>query len=94
MKWLFGQPARGHWKLPKPFRKILRGLAMSEKKDHRLILAAKAGVSPELTPGVSQEPALEASLEIMPEPTVKVAPMMTYSVCILSPPTNLLSGGE
>ena len=70
MKWLFGQPARGHWRLPKPSRVTLRGLARDKEKDCRLIPAAKVEVSQELP--------LEVSLKIMPEPVVKVIPIVTY----------------
>ena len=94
MKWLFGWPIRGHWRLPKPSRVNPRGLARNEGKDHRLISTAEVGVGPELALEVSPELALEVSLEIMLEPIVKVALMVTYGVCILGPPTNLHPGGE
>ena len=82
MKQLFGQPARGHLRPPKPSRVTLRGLAMNEGKDHRLVPTAKV----EVIPG----PALEAGLEIMLEPTVRVTLMVTYEACIPSPPNEPL----
>ena len=102
MKQLFGWPTRGHWRLPKPSRVILRGLAKNEGKDHRLVPTVKVEVGPELTLEVSLELtlevgpalALEVSLEIVLEPTVKVALMVTYGACILGLPTNLCPGGE
>ena len=73
MKWLFGQPARGHWRLLKPSRVAARGLAVSEGGDHGLIPTAKVGVGLELIletgPGLALEigagPTPEASLGIM-----------------------------
>ena len=86
MKWLFGQPARGHWRLPKPSRVTSRGLTSSEGKDHRLIPTAKVGVGPEFALEVGPELTLEVGLEIMLEPIVKVALMVTFGAYILSPP--------
>ena len=98
MKWLFGLPTRGHGRLLNPSRLTLRGLARNKGKDHRLIPRAEVGVGPGLTLEVSPEPTLdfglEVSLEIMLEPIVKVTLVVTYRAWILSPPTNLLSGGE
>ena len=102
MKWLFGQPARGHWRLPKPSRVTSRGLAVSKGEDHGLIPAAKVEVGLELAletgPGLALEigpgPAPEASLGIVLGPTVKAALMVTYGACIPGPQTNLCPGGE
>ena len=94
MKWLFGWPTRGYWRLPKPSRVISRGLTRSKGKDHRLIPAAEVGVSPESPSEVSPELTLEVGLEIVLEPIVKVTLMVTYGACILGPPMNLLPGGE
>ena len=71
---------------------------MNEGKEHGLIPAARVevglGVGPGLTLGINPGLALEAGLEIMLEPTVKVTLMVTYGVCIPSPPTNLCPRGE
>ena len=101
MKWPSGQPARGHWRLPKPFRVTLRGLAVS-KEDHQLVPTAKVGVSLELTletgPGITLQigpgPTPEASLGIVLGPTVKAALMVTYRAYVLSPQMNLCPEGE
>ena len=102
MNWLFGWPTRGYWRLPKPLRVTSRGLARNEGKDHRLIPSAKVEVGPELTLEVGPELtlevgpelALEVGVEIVLEPIVKVALIVTYGACILSPLTNLCPGGD
>ena len=71
MKWFFGWPAGGHWRLLKPFRVTSRGLAVREGEDHGLVSAAKVGVGLELTLEIGPGPAPEASLGIVLEPTVK-----------------------
>ena len=94
MKWLFGQPTRGCWRPPKPSRVISRGLTRSKGRDHRLIPAVEVGVGPELSLEVGPELTLEVGPETVLEPIVRVTLMVTYGVCILSPPMNLLPGGE
>ena len=94
MKWLFGQPTRGHWRPLRPSRVTSRGLTRSKGKGYRLISAAKVGVSPELTLEVGPELTLEVGLEIILEPIVKVALMVTHGACIFSAPMTLLPGGE
>ena len=66
MKQLFGQPARGHWRLLKPSRVISRGFTRSGGRDHRLVPAVEVEVSTELALGVD--------LEVMPEPVARVTP--------------------
>ena len=94
MKWLFGQPTRGCWRLLKPFRVTLIGLAASKGESHGLIPAAKVEVSLGLALENGPGPAPGAALETMLEPTVKAALMVTYRVCTPSPQTNLHLGGE
>ena len=102
MKWLFGWPARGHWRPLKPPRVTLRDLAVSKGEDHELIPSAKVGVSPGLAlktgPGLALETgpglALEASLGIILGPTVKAALMVTYGTYVPSPQSNLCPEGE
>ena len=55
MKQLFGQPARGHWRLPKPSRVTSRGLKRNEGKDHRLVLTTEVEVGPDLALEVGPE---------------------------------------
>ena len=86
MKWLFGQPTRGHWIPPKPSRVTSRGLAGSKGKDHRLVPTAKVEVSPELN--------LEVSPEVLLVPILKVIPKVTYETYALGPPMNLCPGEE
>ena len=73
MKWLFGWPTRGHWRLLKPSRVTSRGLARNKGKEHRLVLAAE--------------------VEVMPEPIVKVVPIVTYEMYALGPLMNPCPGG-
>ena len=80
MKWLFRWPTRGHWKLPKPSRLILRSLAESEGKDHGFIPTVEVEVSTELT------------LEVVSEPIFKVIPKVTHETYALGLPVNLLPG--
>ena len=102
MKQLFGWPTRGHWRLPKPFRVTLRGLAASKGEDHGLVSTTKVevGLEPALETGpglaleISLEPAPEAGLGIMLWPTVKAALMVTYRMCIPGPQMNLCPGAE
>ena len=94
MKQLFGQPTRGHWRLPKPSRVTSRGLAMNEGKDHGLIPAARVEVSLGLTLEIGPGPTPEAGLGIVLGPTVKAALMVTYGACVPGPQTNLCPGGE
>ena len=102
MKLLFGQPTRGHWKLPKPFRVTSRGWAVSKGEDHQLIPVAKVEVGLELTletgPGLALEigpgPTPEAGLGIVLGPTVKAALMVTYEAYVPGPQMNLYPGGE
>ena len=94
VKWLFGWPTRGCWRLPKPSRVTLRGLAINKGKDHSLIPAARVEVGLELTLEIGPGLGLEADLEIMLEPTVKATLMVTYGACIPGPLTNLCPGGE
>ena len=90
MKWLFGQPARGCWTLPKPSRVTSRGLAGSKGEGHKIVSTAEAEVSPELTLEVGPE----LALEVAPEPMVKVIPTVVYKTYALGPPINLCPGGE
>ena len=94
MKWLFGWPARGYWRLLKPSRVTSRGWARGKGKDCRLVPAAEVEVSPGLTLEVSPELALGVSLEVMPEPRVKAAPIITYETYTLGPQMNLCPGRE
>ena len=87
MKHLFGQPTRGHWRLPKPSRVTSSSLARNEGKDHRLIPTAEAEVEvgPDPTLEVGPELTPEVGPEIVLEPIVKVALMVTYGTCALGP---------
>ena len=70
---------------------------MNEEKDHGLIPAARVEASLELTLEVSPGLTLEIGpgrLEIMLEPTVKAALMVTYKACVPGPPMNLHPGEE
>ena len=79
MKWLFGQPTRGHWKPLKPYRVTLTGLEVSTGESHRLVLATRVEVSLEPTLENGPGTVLGAGLETVLEPTVKAALMVTYT---------------
>ena len=102
MKQLFGQPARGHWRPPKPSKVILRGLAVSKGEDHRLTPTARVEVSlehaletdPELVLEIGPGPIREANLGIVLGPTVKAIFVVTYKVYVPGPQMNLCPGRE
>ena len=86
----------------KALQSDLRDLEVSEGEDHKLVPAAKVGVSlglaletgPGLTLEISPGPAPEAGLGIVLGPTVKAALMVTYRAYIPSPQMNLCPEGE
>ena len=94
MKQLFRWPAGGHWRPLKPSRVTSRGWARGKGKDRRLVPTTEVEVSPGLALEVSPELTLGVGLEVMPEPIVKAAPIITYKMYALGPPMNLCPGRE